>query len=233
MRDEQMSPVFYLALGDSLTEGIGAESPDRHFVAQFFEKLRHSDECRMRNWGVSGMTSSELLHLLDNPAVLRMLPRLTHISVTTGGCDFIELYERGSLTLKEVVKTAREIQQRVRKILSLLRSGNPGASIYLLGFYVPLPAYELGFQKASMAVKMMNRIYTQLCAGFGAKFVNPYDLFLHKREFFHDEVHPNQQGYDEIAKLFVSDLQASAKQNPHPPRSDCRFVRVDAVLPNQ
>ncbi|WP_124728005.1 SGNH/GDSL hydrolase family protein [Staphylospora marina] len=204
MRDEQLRPVAYLALGDSLTEGIGAESPDRHFVVRLFRKLRHSDDCRFRNWGVSGMTSAELLHFVENPAILRMLPKMTHISLTTGGCDFIRLYEAGTLTLRDVVKTAREIQQRLCRILSLIRGANPTVSIYLLGFYLPPPAYELGFQKAAMAVKMMNRMYTRICERYGVTFINPFYRFLNRHEWFCDEVHPNQRGHDEISELFLS-----------------------------
>ena len=99
MHNERPAAVSYLAIGDSLTEGIGANSPQQHFVAQLFRYLRHSDHCHFRNWGISGMTSTELLQLVQHSAFQRLLPRLTHLTVTTGGCDFIELFEKGKLTV--------------------------------------------------------------------------------------------------------------------------------------
>ncbi|MFC7441309.1 SGNH/GDSL hydrolase family protein [Laceyella putida] len=200
---ERTKPVSYLALGDSLTEGIGAESPTKNFVAQYFQHLRHSDKCHMRNWGVSGMTSKELLNLVKNPGLQRLFPELTHVSVTTGGCDFIDLYRNGTLSLPNLYMTSRRVVDHVKHILSIFRVNNPESNIVLLGFYIPPPAYELGFQTASTLVQWMNSTYEKICQKFGCQFLNPYETFLHRQDYFCDEVHPNQQGYDELAKLII------------------------------
>lgn len=208
-----MTPVSYLALGDSLTEGIGAVSPNQHFVAQYFNHLKQSELCQMRNFGVSGMTSSELLNLITNPAVTRLLPRLTHISITTGGCDFIEMYENGPLTLRRLVKTVKKVHSQVKQILSWLRQHSPDATMQLLGFYIPLPAYELGVNKASYLVQWMNQTYAHLCQKYHAQLVNPFDTFFNRFDYFCDEVHPNQQGYDQLARLFVESSGQSAQHS--------------------
>ncbi|MBA4492895.1 SGNH/GDSL hydrolase family protein [Paenactinomyces guangxiensis] len=209
MTDNRCTPVSYLALGDSLTEGIGAVSPEQHFVAQYFRHLQHSDHCQMRNWGVSGMRSSELLNLVSNSGIIRLLPRLSHLSITTGGCDFIEMYESGPLSLKKILGTIRKVQDNVKQILQVVRNHNPQANVYLLGFYIPLPAYELGVKKSSLFVKSMNQNYEQLCRKFGVNFINPFETFYKRFEYFSDEVHPNQQGYDQLAQLFI-------RSSPHP-----------------
>ncbi|MGA8941309.1 MAG: GDSL-type esterase/lipase family protein [Thermoactinomyces sp.] len=200
-------PISYLAIGDSLTEGIGANSPNHHFVAQFFRYLRHSENCHVRNWGISGMTSTELLHFVQNPALQRLLPRLTHLTLTTGGCDFIRLYDQGELSLKEVLKSMRRVQENVRQILSLIRDKNPKLTVYLLGFYIPLPAYEYGIEQAKILVQTLNRVYTRLCRSFGVNLVDPYDCFLNRTDYFCDEVHPNQLGYDQLAQLFIQSVK--------------------------
>lgn len=198
-----VKPISYLALGDSLTEGIGAESPSKNFVSQYFDHLQHSDQCHVRNWGVSGMTSEELLHLVKNPALQRLFPHLTHVTITTGGCDFIDLYQKGTLGLNDLYATSRRLVDRVKEILSIVRKNNPESRIYLMGFYLPPPAYELGFHTASMLVQWMNRTYDKICRKFDSQFLNPYQTFLHRQDYFCDEVHPNQQGYDELAKLII------------------------------
>ena len=70
-RGLEMSPVKYLAVGDSLTEGVGT-SPERCFVAQFFQHLCYSDQCFVRNWGISGMTTAELQELLHTSSMRRL-----------------------------------------------------------------------------------------------------------------------------------------------------------------
>jgi lysophospholipase L1-like esterase len=214
MNEQRISPVAYLALGDSLTEGIGASNPSAHFVAQYFQHLRHSNQCYVRNFGISGMTSGELLSLVSNPAMIRLLPRMTHITITTGGCDFISLYENNELTLRKIMKTTHKLQDNVRKMLTLMRRENPAAVLRVLGFYIPLPAYEIGVGKASFLIQSLNRALEKICNQFGAKLINPFDVFLNRKEYFSDEVHPNQTGYDELAKLFISTVQTRTDALP-------------------
>ena len=215
MHNEPSASVSYLAIGDSLTEGIGANSPHQHFVAQLFRYLKHSDHCHFRNWGISGMTSTECLQFVQNSAFQRLLPRLTHLTLTTGGCDFIELFEKGKLSASEILKSSRIVQRNVRQILSLIRRQNPRLTVYLLGFYIPLPAYEMGIEQAKLLVQALNRTYMNLCRQFQANMVNPYQCFLNRKEYFSDEVHPNQSGYDELARLFIQSVEKASSSANH------------------
>lgn len=201
MRETQ--PIRYLALGDSLTEGIGADHPKSCVVSQFFDSLRHSTECQLKNFGISGTTSSELLDLLGSPAYTRMLPQMNVISITTGGCDFIKIYENNQFTFQNILRTCRQLQHNVNKILSVIRSHNPTAVIHLMGLYLPLPAYDFGFRVADFVVQSMNRTYAQISQSFQVQFINPYESFLHRKDYFADEVHPNQKGHDQLAQLWI------------------------------
>ncbi|MDN4595295.1 GDSL-type esterase/lipase family protein [Polycladomyces subterraneus] len=195
-----MSQIAYLALGDSLTEGIGAHIP---FVEQFFDHLRRTDDCRVRNWGVSGMTSEELLSMLGNPGIGRLVARMSHITVTTGGCDFIRTYETDGVSIISLTRTMRRVQMQVDRILGMLRQYNPEATIHLLGFYLPLPAYEQGLWLATRLITSMNQAYQRLCRKHRVYWVDPFDTFLHRHDYFADEVHPNQKGHDQLARLFI------------------------------
>lgn len=194
---------LYVAFGDSLTEGIGAESPERNFVSQVFDRIRRSDRCELKNMGISGMRSDELLHFLQNKGMTRLLSRLTHCSITTGGCDFINVYETGSVTIPRLLHRAHQVHNNTKRVLETIRSHNRDAKLYLLGFYLPLPAYEMGVSRASWYIKMMNRAYERLASSYQATMVNPFDIFLERKDFFADEVHPNQQGYDQLARLII------------------------------
>ena len=205
-----MTPVTYLAIGDSLTEGVGASSPESCFVAQLSRHLSYSDQCHVRNWGISGMTTTELYLLLNTSFMRRLLPRVSHLTITTGGCDFIDVYREG-LSLRRLYKTINHVRRQADKILSLVRSCNQEAEICLLGFYVPLPAYEQGFTLASRVLDSMNRDYQKLCERHKISFINPFDTFLHHTDFFSDEVHPNQKGYDALARLFIDHFSDSVQ----------------------
>lgn len=203
------NPISYLALGDSLTEGVGATSPEHNLVSQFFRHLRKGDYCNVRNFGVSGMKSGELLAFVQNPAVLRILSRATHISITIGGNDFIEVYEKYDLSvknLKHVIQAMKVVKNNAKKLFEVIRAANNQATVHLLGFYIPQPAYEYGINKVSGLIESMNDHYGNLCKEFQAYLVNPLEAFLNRLDYFCDEVHPNQDGYDELVKLFINTL---------------------------
>jgi lysophospholipase L1-like esterase len=210
MENQSVKPVYYLALGDSLTGGFAEISVVQTFASHFFQHLRRTEHCQVRNWGISGMTSDELLAFISNPAVTRLLPRLTHLTITIGGCDFINMYETGSLTVGRLFHTFRMMQHHVKQILQIVRWNNPEAMICLLGFYIPVPLYAMGVKKVSLFIQAMNHYYEQLCGKYGAKLINPFESFLHRFDYFYDEVHPNQIGHHQLAKIFI----ASIAQNP-------------------
>ncbi len=209
--------ISYLALGDSLTEGIGAASLDRHWVSQYFRHLAHSEHCSLRNLGVSGMTSRELYSLINIPSFTRLIPRSTHITITTGGCDFIELYENNSLSFGKLLKVTRNVLTQVEQILAQIRTLAPQAQIQILGFYLPIPAYKLGEKRAVSFAQMMNKCYGNIGQKFQAQLINPFDTFFKRFDYFVDEVHPNQAGYDAISQLFIQSTPHSALTSTHQP----------------
>lgn len=219
-----MNPITYLAMGDSLTEGVGADGADTHFVAQHFNHLKCSPRCRLVNIGISGLTSGELLDLVQTPAIRKLIPRVSHITITTGGCDFIEWFETGA-SLAGLRGTMRKVRDRADRILQTVRELNPEAPIQLLGFYVPLPAYELGFLFASRALHSMNVQYAKMCGKYRIQMVNPFDSFLHRKDYFADEVHPNQNGYNVLAGLFQESAKgAAAKRQTKEPGENTKSV---------
>jgi lysophospholipase L1-like esterase len=217
VRSVSTKPVFFVALGDSLTEGLGAESSESGFVHQLFHRLRRTEQCEIHNLGVSGTRSSELCRLVDEPDISRLLTRATHISITTGGCDFIAMYEEGPISVRRIVQTVRAVRKHVKELLMKIRTLNSESELLLLGFYVPLPAYELGLKKAVWVIRMMNRIYQDLCHQFEAKLIDPFSAFFHRPDFFSDEVHPSQKGHNVLTELFIRALVSSLQpvKNSH------------------
>jgi lysophospholipase L1-like esterase len=142
-----------------------------------------------------------------------MITRATHLSISTGGCDFIDLWEKNLISWTNLIQTIQRVNQNARKILSFLRSQNPQADMYVLGFYLPLPAYQFGVKRVKWMVKRLNRCYQAICKENRAYFLDPFDLFFEKRELFADEVHPNQKGYNVIAEHFINHLGAQSRHS--------------------
>jgi lysophospholipase L1-like esterase len=210
MENQSLKPIYYLAIGDSLTAGFAGVSSAHTFVAHFFEHLRRTEHCQVRNWGISGMTSGELLDFIRHPAVSRSLTELTHLTITIGGCDFIHMYEAGPITVGRLFHTFRTMQHHVKQILQIVRWNNREAIVCLLGFYIPVPLYPMGVEKVSLFIQSMNYYYEQLCNRYQAKLINPFANFLHRFDYFYDEVHPNHIGHHQLANIFITAVA------PHP-----------------
>lgn len=66
-KEENAQPVFYLALGDSLTRGVGDETQDYGYtirLQQELEKWPMVEEVELDNRGKNGRRSNQLLSLL-------------------------------------------------------------------------------------------------------------------------------------------------------------------------
>ncbi|GAB7386558.1 GDSL-type esterase/lipase family protein [Bacillaceae bacterium] len=198
--------VYYVALGDSLTEGIGASKPERSFPARFFQAIRQTDACRYVNHGKAGRSSGELLQYLREPRVRMELQRANCVTITTGGIDMLRAYERGA-SLAGYMRAIQTLRDNLEHILELVRKFNPQTPVLLLGLYNPgSPRHGL-FHFATGLLRKINRMYERTARVFGAGTVDPLPSFLNKPHLLADEVHPNDLGYKILSDLFVQKMQ--------------------------
>lgn len=81
------APVRYVALGDSISSGYGLEDPE---TQAFPALLAAEDEAELTNLAVAGTTSSGLLTMLDEEAVVEAVRNADVITLTIGGNDLMD-----------------------------------------------------------------------------------------------------------------------------------------------
>lgn len=81
------APVRYVALGDSISSGYGLEDPE---TQAFPALLAAEDEAELTNLAVAGTTSSGLLTMLDEEAVVEAVRNADVITITIGGNDLMD-----------------------------------------------------------------------------------------------------------------------------------------------
>jgi lysophospholipase L1-like esterase len=208
-KEEQMeNRVFYIALGDSLTAGVGASAHERSFAASFFQSIKQTKECRYMNFGKSGRSSGELLQFLTDPQIRDLLKKATHITITTGGIDLIRAYQNNA-NLLGYISTIQTLKQNLKHILHNLTETNPNTHIFLMGLYNPgTPDHKL-YKLANQLIQRINKFYEEIAKEFDAHAIDPMDSFLNKPHLLADEVHPNDLGYKVITDLFLSKQKLS------------------------
>ncbi|MDU6525025.1 MAG: SGNH/GDSL hydrolase family protein [Enterococcus sp.] len=150
-RDESQNykqSVHLVAVGDSLTEGVGDETKRGGYVPLVADSLQQNYELssvEKDNYGVSGERSDQILKRVKKDSDLRnSLASADLITMTVGGNDLFQAFQK-NLTAKNAKQFDRPIKkygEYVEDILTEMRELNPKAPIYVVGIYNP---YYLNF----------------------------------------------------------------------------------------
>lgn len=140
---KQKTSLQYVALGDSLTEGVGDETKQGGFVSILADSLKdhyHLTSIHAENAGVAGERSDQILNRVNKETDLQeALKKADFITMTFGGNDLVKVIQRNLLALSVDKFTASQTayQQSVEALVKRVRALNSHAPIYVLGIYNP------------------------------------------------------------------------------------------------
>lgn len=140
--------VHFVAVGDSLTEGVGDETQRGGYVPLVADALQQKYELasvEKDNYGVSGERSDQILKRVKKDSdVQNSLKSSDLITITVGGNDLFQAFQK-NLNAKKANQFNRSIRkygEHVSDLLTEIRKLNPQAPIYVVGIYNP---YYLNF----------------------------------------------------------------------------------------
>lgn len=207
--------LFYLALGDSLTAGIGATETNylrlSAFVPQLTSFLREKQPVRVENHGIPGLTSGQLLrYLREGLGMDRKLAEADLITMTIGANDLLQLLAHvweEKLNEAQLKTILQNYSRHMQEIFNHIRRENPTVPIYILDLYSPYGADHPLHQISTEVVSSFNAQLAQLAdAEKHIYVVSVYPSFLNReRELTHildGDPHPNDQGYRVILEAF-------------------------------
>lgn len=136
-----------VAIGDSLTEGIGDSTGRGGYVPLVAELLESKDEIETvstSNYGISGNRSDQILKRIKKDEKLQNdVKKADVIVLTVGGNDLMRVVRSTLLKVKEdsFIKPQKEYKERIEETFKELRSLNSDAPIYVFGIYNPFYLY--------------------------------------------------------------------------------------------
>lgn len=141
-KEENAQSVYYLALGDSLTRGVGDETQDYGYTVrlqQELEKWSMVEEVELDNRGKNGRRSDQLLNLLERGHYEEELAKANLITITLGGNDVMKIVKKNLFSMKKSMfdKELPRFAERYEQVIAEIRKVNPEAPIILVGFYNP------------------------------------------------------------------------------------------------
>ncbi|TXL66571.1 hypothetical protein FHP05_04080 [Cerasibacillus terrae] len=201
-----------VAIGDSLTEGVGDETEQGGYVGVFKEKIREDKLlAQIENLGKRGNRTSQLIERLDEPDIQNKLEQADIILITIGANDVMYVLKQNitNITHKPFEEEKPKYKERLESIFHTIRNINNEAEIYLIGFYNPFAGYFPDIEELEVISEEWNKVGESVTKQFPKTyFVPTADLFKgqSKEVLADDHFHPNQLGYQYIAERILKYL---------------------------
>lgn len=150
--------IRLLAVGDSLTKGVGDSTQNGGYVPLVANRLRETSgvaDVTTMNYGITGERSDEILkRIKEQKELQKEIKKADMIVLTAGGNDLIETFKKEKLNIDEesFVQPREKYKENLSTILKRLTKQNPRAQIYVFGLYNP---YEAMFPEITEMKKIL------------------------------------------------------------------------------
>jgi GDSL family lipase/acylhydrolase len=227
----------YVAIGDSLTQGVGDTTNQGGFVPLLAQSLTNETDFEVKaiNYGVSGNTSAQILsRMQEKKEIGKDLKQARLMTLTVGGNDLRKavLEDTSNLDLDRFDKPAKSYVKNLKQIIDLARKDNPDLPIYVVGIYNPLYLNFPDLTELQTIVDQWNQRTEQTLAAYKDVYFVPVNDLLYKgidgksgvteweqgketvtNDALYDEdsFHPNNTGYEIMKEAVLERIHATKK----------------------
>ena len=213
--------IYYVALGDSLAQGYPyhLQKKSSSYSDNISKELNTLKQLNINvnytNYGTSGFTSSDLLKQISKPNVAQNLSKSNIITLNIGGNDVLKvLTTRGINDYKSIFESVDNYYDNLIEIFTILRTLNPNAKIYISSVFNPASpnSKTLSYEKSQYLTSYINKIIKNTSSPYNVKVINIESVFISHEygtpnSWFYDQIHPNEHGYLEMSKPFISSIE--------------------------
>ena len=230
--------VTYVAIGDSLTKGVGDSTNQGGFVPLLAQSLTNETDLEFKaiNYGVAGNTSSQILsRMREKKEIRKDLKQAKLLTITVGGNDLRKaiLEDTSNLDLDRFDKPSKTYVKNLKQIIELARKDNPDLPIYVVGIYNPLYLNFPDLTELQTLVDQWNQRTEDTLSAYQGVYFVPINDLLYKgidgksgvteselgketvtNDALYDEdsFHPNNTGYEIIKEAVLEKIHATEKK---------------------
>lgn len=217
-------PLKIAALGDSLTEGVGASNEEGgyiHYLQNDLESLKGVKEVTFYNYGIRGHRSSQLLERIQEEEVKDHVSKADLIILTIGGNDVMKVVKDNffDLNLDLFQEGKVSFEDNLNKIMKAVRHINPDAVILLIGLYNPFSQLFANIDEFNQILTDWNEAGQNVVAQYNnSYFVEIEDIFADAgiELLYEDLFHPNDKGYqliaDRVFEAITKDVEPTSEE---------------------
>lgn len=230
--------VTYVAIGDSLTKGVGDSTNQGGFVPLLAQSLTNETDLEFKaiNYGVSGNTSGQILSRMQEKKEIRKdLKQAQLLTITVGGNDLRKaiLEDTNNLDLDRFEKASKTYEKNLKQIIELARKDNPDLPIFVVGIYNPLYLNFPDLTELQTLVDQWNQRTEETLSAYQGVYFVPINDLLYKgidgksgvteselgketvtNDALYDEdsFHPNNTGYEIMKEAVLEKIHATEKK---------------------
>ena len=230
--------VTYVAIGDSLTKGVGDSTNQGGFVPLLAQSLTNETglEFKAINYGVSGNTSGQILSRMQEKKEIRKdLKQAQLLTITVGGNDLRKaiLEDTSNLDMDRFEKASKTYEKNLKQIIELARKDNPDLPVYVVGIYNPLYLNFPDLTELQTLVDQWNQRTEEILSAYQGVYFVPINDLLYKgidgksgvteselgketvtNDALYDEdsFHPNNTGYEIMKEAVLEKIHATEKK---------------------
>ncbi len=209
-----------VAVGDSLTQGVGDETGNAGYIGILEDRLVDNDfKVSFENYGVRGNQTKHLIKRLEENEDLRSsLENADVVLITIGANDIMRIMRDNftNLTEEPFMADRDDYEVRMSTILEIITELQPEADIYLLGFFNPFEKYFGDIPALNEIMIRWNDSSKRVAESFEqVTFIPMKDIYKNREGnfFAEDYIHPNREGYVIMANRVQSYMQAALEED--------------------
>ncbi|MGD9887254.1 MAG: leucine-rich repeat protein [Bacilli bacterium] len=215
---------LYLALGDSLAAGHMSDNTlGKGYSDYLGEKLVLANIISSfhNDFAQSGMTSWGLLYRLKHPdffqqnnqTIIEEIAKAKIITISIGANDLMAKLTIDwspfslSYDISEINEAYDQLTLNYLEIISLLKTYNQDAEIYLIGYYMPLPYFENYFSSQDYAMfSKLDATISSVASQTQCRFIDISTASSQKYIPNPLNIHPGEEGYQYISSLIFEEM---------------------------
>ncbi|QTN01625.1 hypothetical protein ERJ70_17790 [Sediminibacillus dalangtanensis] len=209
-----------VAIGDSLTQGVGDTSHNGGYVGILGNTLNDDGQQKVDivNYGKRGNRSDQLLKRLDQTEIKASIEEADIVLVTIGANDIMKVVKNNftNLEYEPFVKEQANYMERLRKIFDKMLELNPDATIYLIGFYNPFENYFSDVEQLGQIIDDWNSTGSTVALEYEqVNYIPTKDLFANTNQdlLYEDNFHPNNTGYKLMAERVLEYIRPEIERS--------------------
>lgn len=204
-----------VAIGDSIPFGYNLENNNHHVSKQAFPALIGEEAgLRVRNLGMPGWTTDNLLHALQNDQKFRQaVAHADYVTISVGSNDLLRSFSANQTFLMglasgQIPATTEEIQSALG-IPSLLGNLNEiiatvnelsDAKIVVYNIYNPFVLADLRYQVGAAYLPAINGAIAQTAINSeNVTVADAFSVFNGDIHLIEGDIHPNASGHEVLA----------------------------------